>query len=548
METQQLAAARNWLPLIRLLCIAAIFVVEVEAVEIALRNYYDNDSVRRSVWAPIMGKQLYFFNFVIAFPAVLLLLLWSRLRAYGEQFMAAARDHDWLLPMGLQLLAWASFAGLTYLLSVHPGLVEGYLVWVFLAWGLALVATGALALAALAPAEFWQALFRQEKYSILVAALAAVLTNALAEGLPMMAPVLAQSALHVAAAILGLFYEPVVMYEPERVLGTLDFFVRVSDDCAGYEGIALVTIFTSVYLWLFRQDFRFPRVLWVLPIGIAVIWGFNVLRIVALIMLGDLYSPSLAMAGFHSNAGWIAFIAVILLLLALLHRIPYFRVDNGVAVESPADAGAVRAADAMVIPLLVLLGAALLLGAVTTDFDWAYPIKVIATAAALAWFWKWYDFAAYRPHWVAPAIGVAVFGLWMALVQPSPEATAEFDAQLAGLSTSMLVLWLLFRCIGATITVPLVEELAFRGYLLSRLSGTAATINGRLPFSVIGFGVSSLLFGLMHSDWIAGTVAGAAYALARYQRGETADAIVAHMTTNGLLCAYVLWSGDWSYW
>jgi hypothetical protein len=38
------------------------------------------------------------------------------------------------------------------------------------------------------------------------------------------------------------------------------------------------------------------------------------------------------------------------------------------------------------------------------------------------------------------------------------------------------------------------------------------------------------------------------YVLALHQRGHLADAVVAHMTTNALLAAYVLSHHAWSLW
>jgi hypothetical protein len=38
------------------------------------------------------------------------------------------------------------------------------------------------------------------------------------------------------------------------------------------------------------------------------------------------------------------------------------------------------------------------------------------------------------------------------------------------------------------------------------------------------------------------------YAFALYRRGQLADAVVAHMTTNALLSLYILYTHEWSYW
>ncbi len=52
----------------------------------------------------------------------------------------------------------------------------------------------------------------------------------------------------------------------------------------------------------------------------------------------------------------------------------------------------------------------------------------------------------------------------------------------------------------------------------------------------------------MHGRWLAGTLAGMAYALALYRRGKIVDAIVAHATTNALIAGFVLATGNWSLW
>lgn len=59
---------------------------------------------------------------------------------------------------------------------------------------------------------------------------------------------------------------------------------------------------------------------------------------------------------------------------------------------------------------------------------------------------------------------------------------------------------------------------------------------------------ASLLFGLLHERWLAGTLAGMAYCLAQYYRGRIGDAILAHATTNAAIAAYVLSTGSWSLW
>ncbi len=393
-----LQAGGNGLPLIPIVLCVLLFILEVEIVEITLRNYYDLSSLRSSVWAPVVGKQLYFFNFVVAFPAILLLLLWPRLRDHAAQFRGLSMGHSRMRPLALQLVAYAAFATLTYVLSVAPETFGAYLYSLaFPAWVFCLMATALLALLVLAPPAFWMAFIKREKGSLAIAVAGALGANFMAEAGPCRAGTGGRCPAR-AGWLLGLFYHPIIFDVGQRIVGTNDFSVTVSNDCAGYEGIALISIFATAYLWLFRADFRFPQALLVIPIGICVIWAFNVVRIAVLIAIGDAISPALALAGFHSNAGWIAFIAVSLLLLALLHRVPLLsrqpETDSGAAIVGSSHR--VRTADALLVPFLTLLGSALLLGALTADFDWGYPLKVLATGAVLGYFWRVYPFSEYR--------------------------------------------------------------------------------------------------------------------------------------------------------
>jgi CAAX prenyl protease-like protein len=107
--------------------------------------------------------------------------------------------------------------------------------------------------------------------------------------------------------------------------------------------------------------------------------------------------------------------------------------------------------------------------------------------------------------------------------------------------------WLIFRVLGSVITVPIAEELAFRGYALRRLiSPDFDKISPR--FTWLSFLLSSFLYGALHGRWLAGTVAGMFYAWAMYRRGRVEDAIMAHATTNALIAAEVLLFGNWNLW
>ena len=205
-------------------------------------------------------------------------------------------------------------------------------------------------------------------------------------------------------------------------------------------------------------------------------------------------------------------------------------------------------ATALLAPIIALFASAIITGAFSAGFNWLYPLHVILIAAVLVWLRNDYPVSSYRFHYEPLALGLFVFVIWMALVPASAVQTQSMADNLSSASAPAALLWLLFRALGACLFIPIAEELAFRGYLLARLSGQEPMIASRLPFRWLAFLSSSLLFGLLHDAWLAGTIAGACYALARYRRGDTRDAIVAHMVTNTLLTLYVMTTGEWSYW
>jgi len=357
---------------------------------------------------------------------------------------------------------------------------------------------------------------------------------------------------------------PVVRPQPFAI-GTPAFTVLVTESCGGFHGIGLVTALLAGYLWWFRDIQRFPQSLLLVPIGVALMWLANVLRITALVLVGIWISPAVAVQGFHSAAGWIAFLAVGLGLIWTTSRIPFFSHPRGAdAAEGesivahaapaalaahpiPADAvGPAPTAIACLLPFLALMAVTLLTRAFTAEFDWLYPLRVVAVAAVL---WRLrhdlpWQTARIRP--AAVAIGAATFVAWMAL---SPTADAGTGDDPSGLGWPWSAAWLLVRVMGATVTVPIAEELFFRGFVIRRCIGPDVDAVPVGEFTWLSFLLSSVAFGVLHGDaWIAGTVAGMLFALALYTQRRLDDAIVAHATTNALLSGYVVATGSWGQW
>jgi exosortase E/protease (VPEID-CTERM system) len=265
-----------------------------------------------------------------------------------------------------------------------------------------------------------------------------------------------------------------------------------------------------------------------------------VVRIAALVVVGTSISPDIATQGFHSQAGWIAFTAIALALIALSHRLGLVTTN-----PEPLAHGADSPAPALLVPFIAMLAGSMIAAAFSSGFDALYPLGVVATALALWRYRRHYRDYEFAVSPVAIGIGIAVFGLWM-LLTGAPAAGP--GKSLPNMPAALAVLWVVLRTVGSVITVPIAEELAFRGYLLRKLVASDFEQVSPRRFTVFSFAASSILFGLMHQSWIAGTLAGVGFALAVYWRGRLWDAVVAHMTANALIAVAVLGFGRWDLW
>jgi exosortase E/protease (VPEID-CTERM system) len=347
------------------------------------------------------------------------------------------------------------------------------------------------------------------------------------------------------SAVLRAFSSDVSFHATTATLTFEGFGVILSPVCSGYEGIGLITVLMSAYLWAFRARLRFPHVLALLPIGIALAWFANVLRISSLMLVGARWSADLAMGSFHSKAGWVLFCALALGLVAFTRNAAVFsrteRKDGGATWNPTA---------AYLTPLLALVAVHMVTGLFTDGLPLLYPIGILGGAAALWWHRGAHPWL-FRPpwSWEACAIGVAAFAVWL-LLEPAHEAAALDDWRrgLAALPLPVAALWIAFRAFGSVIVVPLVEELAFRGYLLRRLLSADFTAVAFSKFGWLSLLVSSAAYGLLHERWLAGVVAGVLFAFAQYRRGRLSDAVLAHAVANLLVAVQAIGWQRWSFW
>jgi exosortase E/protease (VPEID-CTERM system) len=355
---------------------------------------------------------------------------------------------------------------------------------------------------------------------------------------------------------------------------TPGYSIEIAPSCSGMEGLGLILAFTSIWLWYLRKECRFPQALLLIPIGLSCIWILNVVRLCLLFLLGEWGFAEISEVGFHSQFGWIAFTAVALAFSVATQRLSWVR--RSVSSPTPAgdpqsrgiehvpvlpeprseDRGESPAIRAYLVPFLAILAAAFVSRAVSGYFEWLYPLRFVAASTALLIFWPQLKILNWRFGWLGPAVGASVFLAWMAPTWlEHHQAASPLGPALEALSPAVRWSWIGFRVAAAVITVPIAEELAFRGYLARRFVSRDFDQISFNSLTALSICLSSVVFGLEHMknlmDWqhlMLGTMAGLAFAFVLRWRGRIGDAVAAHAVSNLLLAAWVLGFGDWAQW
>ncbi len=345
--------------------------------------------------------------------------------------------------------------------------------------------------------------------------------------------------------VLTLLTPEVTVQVADQIIGTPNFLVQIAPACSGLEGMGLVFVFLSAYLWVFRHGLKFPLALWILPLGILLSWLANILRIVGLILVGTHISPKLAVGGFHSHSGWLAFLAISIGIIASIRHLRLVQPNQRLSSLPPNVGSAPYLA-----PILVFLAIGLLTGIFRDGgFYPLYPIRVLA-ALGLLWCYR----NTYRTElagawtWQALGLGILAFLIWIAIgtFQGQVPHASSLSATLLALDPTSRASWIGFRLLGFLLIAPVVEELAFRGYLPLRLLTHDFQSLPAGHFTWKTLLITSLLFGLVHSRFVSATLVGLLYALAYARRGRLGEAVVAHATTNALLVVQAISLGDWS--
>jgi exosortase E/protease (VPEID-CTERM system) len=482
------------------------------------------------------------FRFIVALVAALIIFAFTRGKPW-QSLTRSAPQMAYFRPawIAAHLALIACLAWLSSLLfpSTPPSMPFAAVVCLWLTCGAAAIFC---AFAAMAPLPLWlkaaRALGNIWLYSA-AAALAAAAAIPLTQALwrPTAAATFQLVRLILLPILPGLTADPAT-----RVLGTHGFAVEILEFCSGLEGMSLILVFTIAWLWYFRKEYRFPRALLLIPFGVTLMFGLNAVRIAVLVLIGNAGNREVAVYGFHSQAGWIAFNAVAVGIAVWTRRSRWLNRSEEPLQGDQSD----NPTSLFLMPLLAILAAGMLSHALSGKFEWFYPIRLFACLAVIVIYRHRIAALDWRGSWRGPLLGIGVFFVWIVGVHFLASDYGMPEA-LAAAPPPLRWGWIVCRVAASVFTVPLAEELAYRGFLMRRLQ---ARDFDSLAYERVGWfavAASSVLFGAAHGAlWLPGSVAGFAYGWIVKRQGHLGEALTAHMTTNFLVAVVALGLGNWA--
>jgi exosortase E/protease (VPEID-CTERM system) len=527
--------------LIRLLLAAVFAVGEILIISLLFDPDWQSRILQKLLYLQYFVRQLALLCITSALAFVI--ISWPKRHVIVESWLAQVRPGGWHVLLVANIALFVGLAIATVEFSRYTSAVDQPPWGLYSAYLVLLAATGLSLILLVAPFSFWRQLLSHHRLQIamavvagLIATLAGVLTQSGWGGL-------ANVTLRVSYRLLSLYESDARVDYDKLSLGVGDFTAYIDKSCSGYEGMGLVTAFLSLFLWVFRRSLLFPNALALIPIGVGAIWLLNSARIAALVSLGAHVSPEVAISGFHSQAGWIAFLFVAIGIMATAPRLAVFGTnrENITDYWSPND----RLILAFLAPFMSLMAANIIVAAFAPYDAWLYGLKVAFIGVCLWLFRDVYLGLMAKVEPVALACGGVVGALWV-VTGPATGQNSGIGDWIVAQPVWLAAVWLTIRAIGSIVMVPIAEELAFRGLLYRWLISRRFETVSFSQFSWLAFILSSLLFGLMHQRWIEGALTGAVFALLMYRSGRLAEPIGAHMTANAVIVAWAIASRNWS--
>lgn len=188
------------------------------------------------------------------------------------------------------------------------------------------------------------------------------------------------------------------------------------------------------------------------------------------------------------------------------------------------------------------------------DVRWMYALRTGSTSLLLIYLHKHYSELAWSKKPTAQQLllavlaGLIVFLLWINLNHGWMifGSSSGYDPRTSNgeLDISMVVM----RLAGAALVVPVMEELFWRSFIMRWLDRADFQMLAPARITIKALLISSVVFAIEHTFWLAGLVAGLIYGLLYIRTQNLWVSVIAHAVTNGVLGVWVIYTGRWYYW
>lgn len=324
-------------------------------------------------------------------------------------------------------------------------------------------------------------------------------------------------------------------------IGTGEFSVVLAPSCAGIQGVSLFLFFTLIFYFLERERLTISKKIYVFLMFSGALCSFlsNIVRIYLLIVIGDFGYIDWALGSFHSHLG----ISVsITLITGFCLGVVHFYSKNDF-LNSFFKTIQINPVAPYLLPFVLLISASIYLKVLTPSWDIWYPVKVVLMLFSLFIFKDFYKKIIKVEFKLWPVVvGILIAVIWIYL--PYQTEKTNFGDGL----TSFKLIWIGFKIVGSCLLIPVIEELVFRGFLLRFFINVNFYEVKFGTFNLLSFGLTSLIFGLLHQHLWAGVIAGCLFNLLAYHRKSLFDTILCHSVSNILIAVFVIKTASWELW
>jgi len=187
--------------------------------------------------------------------------------------------------------------------------------------------------------------------------------------------------------------------------------------------------------------------------------------------------------------------------------------------------------------------------------SWLYPAKILIIMLSLIWLWRNFIELTDSPGLTLRDCGngifagILVFVLWINLDKPWATFGSSVGYNPIDPATNQMN-WALatIRIFGASIVVPLMEELFWRSFFMRWITSHKFLEMDPGKVGIWAFSVTAVMFASEHNLFLAGLLAGVAYNWLYIRSRNLWVPIMAHSVTNGLLGLWVLTTHNWQLW